>query len=164
MYSRRRNWNSFEILRETGLKPGQSLLNMGCGYGDLAIWLEERGCLLPTTPVSTSAPSCSKRDVAVIPAFGCWRGRCSDLDSAPISFDWVMRTGALNDDLGDGGEHAWRVIRSHGSKAGRLGIDFNLLDARHPGTAGRWDFGRASSRRRWRAFVARFAFRVLATG
>jgi len=147
----------FEILREAGLKPGQSLLDVGCGFGDLAIWLEERGCPLDYTGLDIT-PELLEEGRRRHPRLRLLEGEIFDLDPAPRSFDWVMLSGALNDDLGDGGEHARRVIRRMFESC-RLGIAFNLLDARHPGTAGRWDL-QSFHPEEMRAFVEGFAFRV----
>lgn len=47
-------------------------------------------------------------------------------------------SGTLNRDHGDGGEYARSIIRRM-YEICRKGIAFNLLDARHEWTRGRWD-------------------------
>ncbi len=65
-------------------------------------------------------------------------GDLFEFDPPPKSYDWVTLSGTLNRDHGDGGEYARSIIRRM-YEICRKGIAFNLLDARHEWTRGRWD-------------------------
>jgi len=147
----------FEVLVETGMAAGHSLLDVGCGFGDLAVWLEAHGRAMDYTGLDIT-PELLEEGRIRHPHLRLLEGEIFDLDPPPRSFHWVVLSGALNDDLGDGGEHARRVIRRM-YEACRLGIAFNLLDARHPVTASRWDL-QSFHPQEVRAFVAGFAHRV----
>ncbi len=127
----------FQVLFEVGIQPGQSLLDVGCGFGDLAVWLERQGCPVDYTGLDLS-PDLLAEGRRRHPGLRLVEGDLFDLDPAPGSFDWVVLSGTLNRDLGDDGAYARRLIPRMWD-ACRLGIAFNLLDARHAPTASRWD-------------------------
>lgn len=127
----------FAILFEAGMQSGESLLDVGCGFGDLARWLEAQGCRVDYTGLDLS-PELLEEGRRRYPDLELLEGDLFDLDPAPASFDWLVLSGTLNRDLGDGGDYARRLIRRMW-QACRKGIAFNLLDARHGPTAERWD-------------------------
>ncbi len=127
----------FQVLFEAGIQPGQSLLDVGCGFGDLAAWLERQGCPVDYTGIDLS-PDLLAEGRRRHPGLRLLEGDLFDLDPAPRAFDWVVLSGTLNRDLGDDGAYARRLILRMWD-ACRLGIAFNLLDARHEPTASRWD-------------------------
>ncbi len=127
----------FQVLFEAGIQPGQSLLDVGCGFGDLAAWLERQGCPVDYTGIDLS-PDLLAEGRQRHPGLRLLEGDLFDLDPAPRAFDWVVLSGTLNRDLGDDGAYARRLIPRMWD-ACRLGIAFNLLDARHEPTASRWD-------------------------
>ncbi len=127
----------FLLLFEVGIQPGQSLLDVGCGFGDLAVWLERQGCPVDYTGIDLS-PDLLAEGRRRHPGLRLVEGDLFDLDPAPRAFDWVVLSGTLNRNLGDDGAYARRLIPRMWD-ACRLGIAFNLLDARHEPTASRWD-------------------------
>jgi Methylase involved in ubiquinone/menaquinone biosynthesis len=127
----------FTMLFGAGMGAGESLLDVGCGFGDLAAWLATRGCEPDYTGLDLS-PELLAEGRRRHSGLKLVEGDLFDLDPPDGAYDWVVLSGTLNRDLGDGGEYARRVIRRMW-RACRKGIAFNLLDARHAPTAGRWD-------------------------
>lgn len=119
----------FEVLAGIGIKSGASVLDVGCGFGDFKRWFERQGGALQYTGIDLSPDllgEAAKRHADA--RFVC--GELFDLDAAEQSFDWVILSGALNEQLGDNGKYARRVIRRMYALCQR-GVAFNLLDARH---------------------------------
>lgn len=128
----------FRVLFETsGLKAGDSLLDVGCGFGDLGDWLARQGCPVDYTGIDLS-PELLAEGRRRHPGIHLHEGDIFDFDPSPQSHDWVLLSGALNSNLDDQGAYARRVIRRMYA-ACRKGIAFNLLDARHERTANCWD-------------------------
>ncbi len=128
----------FRVLFEvSGLKAGDSLLDVGCGFGDLWAWLARQGCLVDYTGIDLS-PELLAEGRRRHPRIRLHEGDIFDFDPPPQSHDWVLLSGALNSNLDDHGAYAKRVIRRMYG-ACRKGIAFNLLDARHERTASCWD-------------------------
>jgi SAM-dependent methyltransferase len=128
----------FRVLFEaSGLKAGDSLLDVGCGFGDLAAWLARQGSSVDYTGIDLS-PELLAEGRRRHPGIRLYEGDIFDFDPPPESHDWVVLSGALNSNLNDQGAYARRVIRRMYA-ACRKGIAFNLLDARHEPTAGCWD-------------------------
>ena len=138
-------WSSREIqelrfrvlLEASGLKAGDSLLDVGCGFGDLAAWLEGQGVPVDYTGIDLS-PELLAEGRRRHPGICLLEGDIFDFDPPPRSHDWVMLSGALNANLNDQGAYA-RAVVGRMYVACRKGIAFNLLDARHERTAGSWD-------------------------
>lgn len=127
----------FAVLFEAGMRSRESMLDVGCGFGDLAGWLADRGCEPHYTGLDLS-PELLAEGRRRHPRLELIEGDLFDLDPPPAAWDWVVLSGTLNRDLGDGGKYARRVILRMWQTC-RKGIAFNLLDARHEPTACRWD-------------------------
>lgn len=127
----------FRILLESGMQSGDSLLDVGCGFGDFSAWLEGQGIAVLYTGIDLS-PELLAEGRRHYPALNLVEGDLFEFDPEPGSYDWVTLSGTLNRDHGDDGEYARATIRRMYDTC-RKGIAFNLLDARHEWTRGRWD-------------------------
>jgi len=119
----------FEILAGIGIQGGDSVLDVGCGFGDFKRWFERQGGELTYTGIDLSPDllgEAEKRHAGA--SFLC--GDLFDMDFEEASFDWVILSGALNEQLGDQGKYARRVIKRMFALC-RKGVAFNLLDARY---------------------------------
>jgi len=127
----------FRILLEAGMHSGESLLDVGCGFGDFSAWLTGQGIAVNYTGIDLS-PELLEEGRQRYPHIELVEGDLFEFDPPPESYDWVTLSGTLNRDHDDGGEYARSIIRRMYETC-RKGIAFNLLDARHEWTRGRWD-------------------------
>ncbi len=127
----------FAVLAEVGLQAGDSLLDVGCGFGDLAVFLRARGYDIDYTGIDLSAELIAAGRERY-PGITLYEGDLFDVDPAPQSFDVLMLSGALNEGLDDGGAYARRVIERLYQSC-RRAVAFNLLDARNDWVASRPD-------------------------
>jgi len=119
----------FRVLAGIGIESGDSVLDVGCGFADFKGWFERQGGQLDYTGIDLSPDllrEAGKRhaDATLI------EGDLFDMDFSERSFDWVILSGALNENLQDQGAYAYRVI-ARMFELCRKGVAFNLLDARH---------------------------------
>jgi len=119
----------FEVLAGIGIESGDSVLDVGCGFGDFKRWFERQTGTLEFTGIDLS-PDLLEEAAKRHPDGRFICGDLFDLDAAEKSFDWVILSGALNEQLGDNGAYARRVI-SRMFSLSRKGVAFNLLDARY---------------------------------
>lgn len=127
----------FAVLAEVGLQAGDRVLDVGCGFGDLAVFLRMRGHDVAYTGIDIS-PELIAAGRERYPGITLHEGDLLELDPTPQSFDVVMLSGALNEGLGDGGDYARRVIETMYQSC-RRAVAFNLLDARNDWIASRPD-------------------------
>ncbi|WP_018293778.1 class I SAM-dependent methyltransferase [Mariprofundus ferrooxydans] len=118
----------FGMLAGIGIRSGASLLDVGCGFGDLYCWLRSQDLVVDYTGLDIS-PEILAKGRELNPALRLVQGELFDFDWAPQSFDWVVLSGTLNWDVGEGSAYARRVIRRMFSLC-RFGVAFNLLDIR----------------------------------
>ncbi len=127
----------FKILADVGISSGDSVLDVGCGFGDFANYLAKQN-----TPVEFTGIDVSDELLAEgrrqFPDFNLIHGDLFDLNPDENSYDFVTLSGALNRKFDGAVDYTQQtIIRMF--KACRKGIAFNLLDARHEWTASRWD-------------------------
>ncbi len=127
----------FELLCDIGIQSGDSLLDVGCGFGDLKAYLARAGIEVDYQGVDLS-PHLIEKGRTLYPAINLFEGDLFDFNPAPLSFDYVMLSGALNEPMKDGGAYARNVIRRMYESC-RQGLAFNLLNAEHEWTANRFD-------------------------
>lgn len=133
-------WSSTEIqhirfreLAGIGIESGDRLLDVGCGFGDFHRFLQDQGIDTDYTGLDLS-PDLLAEARRQHPKASFFEGDLLDLDPEPGSYDIVVLSGALNEQLGDGGSYARHVIETM-FRASRKGLALNLLNARHAPTA-----------------------------
>ncbi len=119
----------FSILAEIGVESGDSVLDVGCGFGDFKGWFEKQRGTLNYSGIDLS-PDLLTEAGKRHPDAQFLEGDLFDMDFADQSFDWVVLSGALNEPLHDEGSYAHRMI-ARMFELCRKGVAFNLLDARH---------------------------------
>jgi ubiquinone/menaquinone biosynthesis C-methylase UbiE len=117
------------VLAEIGIESGDSVLDVGCGFADFKSWIEGQGRDVSYTGVDLS-PDLINAAREKHPDATLFCGELNDFNFASASFDWVVLSGALNEQLHDDGAYARRMISSMFDLC-RKGVAFNLLDARH---------------------------------
>jgi len=123
----------FKALSEIGVEAWDSLLDVGCGFGDLFGWLGGNDLPVDYTGIDISQDILNK-GMELNPELRLLHGELFDFDWPVQSFDWVFLSGTLNWNLHDNGEHALRLIRRMFELC-RCGVAFNMLDQRHVNTA-----------------------------
>lgn len=130
------NWASaaaqrarFEVLLANVPLRGRSVLDIGCGVGDLPALLDERGIVCEYTGVDIlerMVEVCRQR----LPGKRfLWSDVFSDSPFEPESFDVVFCSGAFNLDLGNNREFLGSAVRRM-AELSRRHVVFNLLHAR----------------------------------
>jgi len=119
----------FKILAEIGIRAGDAVLDVGCGFADFKSWIEQQGRPVQYAGVDLSPDLiCAAQEKH--PEVQLMYGELFDFHFEPGSFDWVILSGALNEQLHDESVYAFRVIERMYSLC-RKGVAFNMLDARH---------------------------------
>ncbi len=118
----------FEVLAQIGIAATESVLDVGCGFADFKRWFERRGQSLDYTGIDLS-PDLLRKAMQLHPDATLLEGDLFDLSPDNDRFDWVILSGALNENLEDEGNYTYRVI-ARMFELCQKGIAFNLLDAR----------------------------------
>jgi len=119
----------FRILADIGIRAGDSVLDVGCGFGDFHRWSKKNSCPLQYTGIDLS-PDLLQKAQQLHPDDQFLAGDLFDMPFSAQSFDWVILSGALNEQLHDHSTYAKRVI-TYMYQLSRKGVAFNMLDARH---------------------------------
>ena len=119
----------FTVLAEIGIESGESILDVGCGFGDFKSWFKKQRGALNYTGIDLS-PDLLTEARKRHPDAQFLEGDLFDMSFAGQSFDWVVLSGALNEPLHDEGSYAYQMI-ARMFELCRRGVAFNLLDARH---------------------------------
>ncbi|MDX8395797.1 MAG: class I SAM-dependent methyltransferase [Mariprofundaceae bacterium] len=119
----------FKALAEIGISTGDSLLDVGCGFGDFYSWLSGTNTTVDYTGIDLSSDIVNEGS-KVHSELRLLQGEIFDFDWPPQTFDWVFLSGTLNWSLGDHGDYARRVIQRM-FKLCRVGVAFNMLDSRN---------------------------------
>jgi len=119
----------FKVLADIGVTSNDSVLDVGCGFGDLKGWANKQGIRsLVYTGVDLS-PDILEQAKLRNPKAVFLSGDLFDMDFQEKSFDWVILSGSLNEQLHDESAYAKRVIERMYQLC-RKGVAFNMLDAR----------------------------------
>lgn len=119
----------FSILAEIGIESGESVLDVGCGFGDFKGWFEKQRGVLEYTGIDLS-PDLLAEARLLHPDAEFFEGDLFDMTFANQSFDWIILSGALNEPLHDEGSYAHRTV-ARMFELCRRGVAFNLLDIRY---------------------------------
>jgi len=120
----------FKALAEIGIESGDSVLDVGCGFGDLKGFLRGQGMTVEYTGIDLS-PEITSRAAELHPDASIHAGDLFDFDWPSQSFDWLLLSGTLNWQLHDDGDYARQVI-ARMFELCRKGVAFNMLNVRHP--------------------------------
>jgi len=118
----------FQILSNIGIQDGDSVLDVGCGFGDFKAWAKRQGIALSYTGIDLS-PDLLQQARMYHPDAAFVVGDVFDLPLQEQGFDWVILSGALNEQLHDESAYAKRVI-ARMYQLCRQGVAFNMLDGR----------------------------------
>ena len=127
----------FKILADVGIEQGDTVLDVGCGFGDFADYLSRQDKAVGFTGIDLS------EDLLIegrkhFPDLELLQGDLFDFNPAPQSYDYVTLSGALNRKFDNAKEYTHHIIQRMFQTC-KKGIAFNLLDARHEWTSTRWD-------------------------
>lgn len=120
----------FEVLLDCGIKSGDSILDVGCGFADFYHFLTQRGLSVDYTGIDLS-PDMIESAQAQAPQLKLFQGDLFDFNPDDLSYDWVILSGALNEPLKDDGLYL-RTMLPRLFACCRKGIAFNLLNAAYP--------------------------------
>ena len=116
----------FDILISAGVKSGDSLLDVGCGFADLYHYLREQGLEVEYTGLDLS-PDMIEAAQGRAPQLSLFEGDLFDFNPPEQSYDWVLLSGAMNEPLKDDGAYVRQMLpRLYASC--RKGMAFNLLN------------------------------------
>jgi len=118
----------FQVLSNIGIQNGDSVLDVGCGFGDFKAWAAGQGLNLHYTGVDLSPDILSEAKKRHADAVFI-AGDLFDLNVDAESYDWVILSGALNEQLHDESAYAKAVIKRMYALS-RKGVAFNMLNAR----------------------------------
>lgn len=127
----------FKILSEIGIQGDDQVLDVGCGFGEFAMYLQKQGHHGTYTGIDLSE-ELIREGRRQFPEIKLYAQDLFEFDPAPNSFDYVTLSGTLNRKYDGSEEDALSVIKRM-FEAARKGVAFNLLDARHEWTSSRWD-------------------------
>ena len=122
-----------------------SILDVGCGFGDLKAYLLQQGFVVDYTGLDLSADMVRSAGFKY-PGIQVQQGDLFDLDPQSQQFDFVLLSGSLNEVVEtelEGtaqfkGDYAKAVIRKMYDSC-KEGVAFNLLDARNAWIASCYD-------------------------
>jgi SAM-dependent methyltransferase len=105
------------------------VLDVGCGFGDFYAWAKRQGISIDYIGVDLS-PDLISKGKQLYPDVVLHVGELFDCEFNDQSFDWVILSGAMNEQFHDDGEYARQLIAKMYGLC-RKGVAFNMLDARY---------------------------------
>ena len=128
------NWGSvesqikrFEVLAEVGLKPGDSILDVGCGLADLHAWILEQNLRVNYTGIDIT-PCMTREAQNRFPDVVITNNTIFDNDLSDDVFDYVVASGIFFLRKEDPMGHMEKVVSAMFQKSVK-GIAFNSLSA-----------------------------------
>ena len=116
----------FEQLSKVGIQPGDSLLDVGCGFADLYFYLKQQGVPTHYQGIDIVEEFIIKAN-SLYPTAKLSTNNIFSLNPAENSIDYVVLSGALNYVFDDAKDNAKQTIEKMFATC-RKGIAFNLLD------------------------------------
>lgn len=120
----------FKILAQIGIHSGDSLLDVGCGFGDFKTWLDKQGIQTQYSGLDLS-PDLLTVAQRHHPNVHFYNEELGKSDFSDEAFDWCVLSGALNEVVDDDGAYTYRIIKRMFALC-RKGVAFNLLSKRNP--------------------------------
>jgi len=117
----------FKVLFEVGIESGQRILDVGCGFGDLHTWLQAQTTEVDYVGLDLS-PDLLQQARVLHPDVQFFEGELFDCKFERESFDWLMLSGAMNENLYDDGAYARQMI-ARMFELCRKGVALNMLNA-----------------------------------
>lgn len=127
----------FQVLLNIGISNGDSVLDVGCGFGDLADYLKRQGLTIDYTGIDLS-PDLIEAGQQTYTGIRLLEGDLFEFNPPAQSYDYVLLSGALNEAFNDEGEYARSIIERM-FKTCRKGVAFNLLNRENDWVASRPD-------------------------
>ncbi|MDX1795562.1 MAG: class I SAM-dependent methyltransferase [Hydrogenovibrio sp.] len=121
----------------THRKEQYDVLDVGCGFGDLARYLAAKGLPMNYHGIDLS-PDMVFAGKSQYPDLDLREGELFDFNYEDEAFDFVLLSGALNEVVDETGNYAKSVIQEM-YRICRKGVAFNLLNARDAWTHNRPD-------------------------
>lgn len=122
----------FEVLLGCGVKSGDSVLDVGCGFADLYHYMGHLGLDVDYSGLDLS-PDMIEAAAARSPELKLFQGELFDLNPPEQSYDWVILSGAMNEPLKDDGIYVKEMLPRLYATC-RKGLAFNLLNGDYPWT------------------------------
>jgi SAM-dependent methyltransferase len=116
----------FDILLTCGIQNGDSVLDVGCGFADLAKYLKDHGLEIDYTGIDLSPDMIEKAKLNDA-SLNLFCGDFFDFNPTEKSYDWILLSGALNEPLKDNGEYLKKILPKLFQTC-RKGLAFNLLN------------------------------------
>jgi len=117
----------FDVLLGCGVRTGDSVLDVGCGFADLYFYMKSTGIGVNYTGIDLS-PDMIEAAKGRLPELTLQQGDLFDFDPSQQAYDWVLLSGALNEPLQDEGAYLQAMLPRLYSTC-RKGVAFNLLNA-----------------------------------
>ncbi len=130
-------YTRFQVLSEIGVKSGDSILDVGCGFGDLAIYLQQQGIECDYTGIDIS-PDLIAKGREIHPQLVLIAKELFQFDPSPISFDYLFYSGSLSEKFEGSYDNALRSLKL-AYESCRKGVAFNMLSAHDEWIASRSD-------------------------
>ncbi len=119
----------FGVIADAMLSAPASLLDVGCGFGDFYLWLQQQGITPAFTGVDVS-PDMIFAARSRFPAARWLEGELLTVALPEAGYDVVTLSGALNEPIAEADAYAQAVIARMWALARRQVI-FNMLDNRN---------------------------------
>jgi len=125
--SRNIQYLRFQVLSEIGIKSGDSVLDVGCGFADLNDWLRNQQALSVQYSGIDLSPDLIQVAQQAHPEIDLQTGELLESNFQTSSFDWVLLSGALNEPYADEGKYTKKIIAEM-YRLAHQGVAFNLLN------------------------------------
>lgn len=127
----------FKVISEIGIQGKDQVLDVGCGFGEFAKYLERQGHHGVYTGIDLSE-ELIREGRRQFPEIKLFAKDLFEFNPEAESYDYVTLSGTLNRKYDGSKEDAINVIQRM-FDVSKKGVAFNVLDARHEWTASRWD-------------------------
>lgn len=122
----------FDVLLNCGIRSGDSVLDVGCGFADLYHYMRNLGLDVEYTGIDLS-PDMIEAAAGRSPELTLFQGELFDFDPPQQSYDWVILSGAMNEPLKDDGAYVREMLPRLYACCCK-GLAFNLLNGDYPWT------------------------------